>query len=185
MRLGTHSSTRHAPRPPCARASAYRSQPRLRPLPRRPLSLELLPAPVTPGRPGPRPARSRTLSATAAPWVPVGRRAPGCAAAASGGATASRARAGGWGVDEKGAEGGTRRALRLGWREEETATSAEPGEARMGKGKLGPLPWPNPDLRPSLRSPPLLPGSPPGAALGLPHHRPDSRHPCPARPLWL
>lgn len=62
------------------------------------------PGPPAPSEPNPQRA-SRAMGAG-------GRRATGCAAAASGGATASRAGAGGW-VWAKGEEGGTRRALRL------------------------------------------------------------------------
>lgn len=55
-------------------------------------------------------------------------------------------------LQKKGAEEGTRRALRLRWRGEETATSPEPEEARMRRGKRGPPPpaEPRPQARPAF-----------------------------------
>lgn len=167
---GAHCGARRAPLPTTraplhlllpAAASSSRASP-LQPGPR---LWNPSPASFTPGLPGPRRPLSRTLGAPAAPWVRVGaapRDAPLQPRAAL--LRAGQARAGG--VWAKGEEGGTRRALRLCWKEEGTATSPEPGEARMGKGELGPRPLWDPDLRPAPLSPP--PPRPGLATLGLP-----------------
>jgi hypothetical protein len=185
------SPERSPPRPPLWLTAPRRGSvlPRVVPQPRP--RRQSLPAPSLqdagpPGASEPSPQRARRAMGAG------GRRAPGCAAAASGGAVRSQpARAGG--VWVKGAEGGTRRAPGLRWREEETATSPESGEGvfrgiwglGMGKGNRHPRPPAEPLLlaRPALSSSPGTPGTQSSAAF-LPLG-PVSTHPCLARPRCL
>ncbi|XP_032340771.1 LOW QUALITY PROTEIN: translation initiation factor IF-2-like [Camelus ferus] len=157
---GPRAAPAARPCPAPARPSAYRSPLRLRPLRRRLPSLGPLrnhfPAPLTPGRLGPRRPRSRALSAPAAPWVRVGA-APQDAPLQPRAAVLRAGPAREGGVWAKGEEGGTRRGLKLGWREEETATSPEPGEAKMGRGEQRPpsTAGPRPPAGPVFPAPPL------------------------------
>lgn len=184
---GAQSGARRAPLPTLACPSAHRSPPRLRPLGLR------LPS-LGPGSRAPsRPPHSRAPGALGAKfsrrpprhrcrWAPR-REMRRCSLGRRYCEAGQRGRAGVW-TNWK--EGGTRRAPRLSRREEETATSPELAEARMGSGKRGPPPSARP--RPPARRA-FSPSSSPGTrrsrvALGLPlHSGPDSTIPCPTRPL--
>lgn len=128
---------------PAAAPSSPASPPRPRPWLQRPFL-----APLTPGRPGSRHPRSRALSAPAAPWVPSGRRAPGCAAAASGSASAGRAGAGGWGM---GIPGRRHRPAEVGRAPMTSPRRARPARSRLGVRFSG-LGCPHPACCPELRN---------------------------------
>lgn len=177
-----------------ARPSAHRSAPQPRLLRRR------LPGLGAGPRVPPRPPHSRApgaLGAEPSARAPRhgcrGRRAPGRAAAAREAlARAGPARAGGvgWGVGEpRGGRDGTRRAPKLGRREEEKPQRHQsPRRRGWGGGKRGPPSLCQTPISGPPRSPhphaPLRGMAALRVAPGLPSHPgPDSAEPSPARPL--